>query len=56
MKKSTHNQSEPPEKQHFKKSYLQRKLEEKEADDEIKAYERSKEMSETPDVDEKGPM
>jgi hypothetical protein len=38
MKKQTHNISDPVEKQHYKKKYLERKLQEREANKEIKVY------------------
>lgn len=38
MKNTTHDWTEPPDKQHYKKRYLERKLEEKEAEKEIDDY------------------
>lgn len=38
MKKQDHDHTESPEKQQYKKRYLVRKLEEQEAEEEIKNY------------------
>jgi hypothetical protein len=38
MKNNTHDYTEPVDKQHYKKRYLLRKLEEQEADKLIKTY------------------
>lgn len=48
MKNTTHNVYEAPEKQHYKKGYLQRKLEEKDAEQQIKSFA----LSKTQDVEE----
>ena len=53
MKDTTHNLYEPVERQHYKKRYLQRRLEEEDAKREIKNY-RPEEVSDTPPMDEKG--
>lgn len=39
LKKTTHDSFEPADKQHYKKRYLVRKLEEQEAKEEIKEWE-----------------
>lgn len=59
MKNSSHIPTEPIEKQHFKKNYLERKLQEKEAENEIRKYSYTPEsppLFETPDVDETGKL
>lgn len=38
LKKTTHDLTEPVDKQHYKKRYLLRKQEEQEADYEVKTY------------------
>ena len=38
MKTDKHSPTENPERNHYKKKYIQRKLEEKEAEDLIKQY------------------
>lgn len=38
MKKDDKNSYEPEAKRHYKKKYIERKVEEKEADDQIKEY------------------
>ena len=55
MKKTTHNPSESIEDQHFKKKFLERKLQEKDAEQQIKDY-RPEEVSYSQSVDEKRPM
>lgn len=50
MKKSTHKLTESIEEQHFKKKFLERKLQEKDADKQIKDY-RPKEVSYPQPVD-----
>lgn len=49
MKNTTHNLYEPVERQHYKKRYLQRRLEEEDAKREIKNY-RPEEVSDTPPI------
>lgn len=59
MKKSTHIPTDSIEKQHYKKSYLQRKVEEKEAENAIRQFRQSsgqEEVPEAPGVDEKRPV
>ncbi|CAB4132855.1 hypothetical protein UFOVP249_51 [uncultured Caudovirales phage] len=59
MKTSSHIPTEPVERQHFKKSYLERKLQEKEAENEIRNYTYSAEsetLPKAPDVDEAGKL
>lgn len=48
MKRSSHNPVEPIEKQHFKKKFLERKLQEQDADREIKTYSHGTEASPIP--------
>lgn len=55
MKKSTHNYYETVERQQYKKKYLQRKLEEEDADRQIQSY-RPEEVSDSSPMDEKGTM
>ena len=55
MKKSTHNYYETVERQQYKKKYLQRKLEEEDADREIQDY-RPEEVPYTPPMDEERPV
>lgn len=52
MKKSTHKSTESIEEQHFKKKFLERKLQEKDADKQIKEY-RPEEVSYPQPMDEK---
>lgn len=57
MKRSSHNPVEPIEKQHFKKKFLERKLQEQDANKQIKTYDHRTEASPLPlpeasDVDE----
>jgi hypothetical protein len=47
MKKEHHNPMEPADKQHYKKRYLVRKLEEQEAEKEIYLFKGQHEDSET---------
>ena len=56
MKNSNHNLFEAVEKQHYKKKYLERKLDERTADEEIRTftYRSTGEVSETPSLDEEG--
>jgi len=58
MKKSTHNHYESVEKQHYKKKYLERKLDERAAEREIRTYSYipTSEVPEAPDVDEERTM
>jgi hypothetical protein len=58
MKKTTHNLYAPVEQQHYKKKYLARKLEEREADKQIDefTYEQSDEMPYSSSMDEKRPV
>ncbi len=55
MKKSSHNISEPIEKQQFKKKYIERQLEEKDAERQIREYKKkvlqTDEMSDPSSVD-----
>jgi hypothetical protein len=43
MKKEQHNPMEPIEKQHFKKRYLVRKIQEQEAEKEVKDFQQHEE-------------
>lgn len=58
MKLSTHDPFVPPERQHYKKKYIVRRLEEKEAEDEIRAAKSSSKLPENlpapPSMDEEG--
>ena len=58
MKKTTHNLYAPVEQQHYKKKYLARKLEERDADKQINdyTYTPSDEVPDTQTVAEKRPM
>ena len=59
MKKSSHIPTEPVERQHYKKNYLERKLQEKDAENEIRNYSYTTEsasLPEAPDVDEEGKL
>lgn len=58
MKKTTHNLYEPVEHQHYKKKYIARKLEERDADKQINefTYEPTNEVPHTSTVDAKRPM
>jgi hypothetical protein len=59
MKNSSHIPTEPIERQHYKKNYLERKLQEKDAENEIRNYSYTPESSslpEAPDVDEEGKL
>ncbi len=49
MKKTTHDSYVPVPEQHYKKKYLQRKIQEQEAEDEINNYERVPEEYPTED-------
>jgi hypothetical protein len=55
MKKSTHNHYETLERQQYKKKYLQRRLEEEDADRQIQEYE-PEPVSDTPTVVEERTM
>lgn len=48
MKKENHNPLEPVDKQQYKKRYLVRKLEEQEAEEEIKNYHEEEEEPHDP--------
>lgn len=52
LKNNNHNHFEPVEKQHYKKSYLMRKIQEQEAEEEVESYdpERDSEDSQQPQM------
>ncbi len=52
MKNNNHNPVDSPEKQHYKKSYLMRKIQEQEAEEEVESYdpERDSEDSQQPQM------
>jgi hypothetical protein len=52
MKNNTHDYTEPVDKQHYKKRYLLRKLEEQEADKLIKTYNDDREPEQPAPEDE----
>lgn len=60
MKNSSHIPTESIENQHYKKKYLERKLQEKEAENEIRNYShallQSIPLPEAPNVDEEGKL
>jgi hypothetical protein len=58
MKKTTHNLYAPVEQQHYKKKYLARKLEEREADKQIDdfTYTPSDEVPDSQPMDAKRPV
>ena len=55
MKRSTHNHFDSVEKQSYKRKYLERLLEQEDAERQIRSY-RSTQMSETSAMDEERPM
>jgi hypothetical protein len=49
MKNTSHDSYKPVAEQHYKKKYLERKIQEQEADEEIQTYERTTEEYPTED-------